>query len=523
MTERTFFDKFTESKSAYLIIGLVAFAIYIPTLFFGFVGLDDKDIIIDNYKSISELSSVWNSFSTDAYSNSLSPYYRPLLTASFALNAQIGGQEPFIYHLTNILLHTLFCCLLFLLLTKLKLNRKLSFLSVLLFAVHPLFINAVAWIVARNDVMAGLFFVLSFIFLIRFVEQGGIGAFIWHSLFFIISIFSKESALAAPFVFAYYLLFIIKQPLFSKKYLHFLSIWVLAPIVFLILRQKVIHPGAGNIKFGFNYFISNLQTLPEMLAKFFIPYKITGLPKYSFDLTLIGLAIIAILIYYIMKSKPERKYLYFGIFIFLLFIISGLFTAIVSVNEWFDYLECRAYIPAVGIIIFLITLFGKFYPKGQIRKAALILPLVLVVLLGSLNIIKSREYSDILSFYDGVLSINPKFAMAYNNRGMAKKFRGQTREAIDDFNEAIRLNPKFSVAYYNRATAKIDLGNYQRVKEDLDTAIFLEPEFAKAYYNRGLAKINLQDTAGAIKDWTYAAYLGHDKAKGIIYQYQQKK
>jgi protein O-mannosyl-transferase len=90
-------------------------------------------------------------------------YYRPMMTISLILDAQIGGASPFIYHFTDIVIHLLASCLLFLFFKKLNYRKDLSFFFALIFAIHPVLSQAVGWIPGRNDTLLTVFILLAFI------------------------------------------------------------------------------------------------------------------------------------------------------------------------------------------------------------------------------------------------------------------------------------------------------------------------------------------------------------------------
>ena len=118
------------------------------------------------------------------------------------------------------------------------------------------------------------------------------------------------------------------------------------------------------------------------------------------------------------------------------------------------------------------------------------------------------QYKDAIACYNKVIEINPDYAAAYYNRGIAKSDLQDYHGAIEDYNKAIEINPDYVAAYYNRGNAKSDLQDYHGAIEDYNKAIEINPDFAFAYNNRGWAKYNLQDYHGAIKD--YEKSIEHD-------------
>jgi len=97
----------------YMYIFLLAFVVYFQTVFFDYTYIDDNEIIIDQYEKLSDIENIGKAFVHDAFFTKEMTLYRPILTVSLILNAQIGATDPYIYHFTNVLIHSLVSCLIF--------------------------------------------------------------------------------------------------------------------------------------------------------------------------------------------------------------------------------------------------------------------------------------------------------------------------------------------------------------------------------------------------------------------------
>ncbi len=214
------------------VVALLAVIVYLPTLRNGFVNFDDWSYITEN-RCITSLDS---SFISWAFTSFRADNWHPLTLVSHAVDYAIWGLNPTGHHLTNILLHglnsflvTLLCWLLLNMAASAGDNRSESPLvspqsrlaaaaiAGLLFAVHPIHVESVAWASERKDVLCGLFFLLSLVAYLRrpvlacpdvlHSKQG-----IWYSaslLFFCLALLSKPMAVTLPVV----LMIIDWQPL----------------------------------------------------------------------------------------------------------------------------------------------------------------------------------------------------------------------------------------------------------------------------------------------------------------------
>ena len=118
---------FLASWWPYLWILAICFLIYGHTIFYDFTYLDDAPLVVDNSYFNSNISNLIHAFQKDVFLTN-TPAYRPLLSISFIIDAQIGHTSPQIYHFSNILFHMLASCCVFLLLTQLKYHRLTAFL-----------------------------------------------------------------------------------------------------------------------------------------------------------------------------------------------------------------------------------------------------------------------------------------------------------------------------------------------------------------------------------------------------------
>ena len=127
---------------------------------------------------------------------------------------------------------------------------------------------------------------------------------------------------------------------------------------------------------------------------------------------------------------------------------------------------------------------------------------------------RGLAYHDLKQFklsirdYGKAIELEANFTSAFNNRGNAYSDLKHYRLAIDDYNKALELDPNYSQAYNNRGNAYMELDRYRRAIEDYGQAIRLDPDNAVAYYNRGMAFSDLGDSQSACKDLKTACQKG---------------
>ncbi len=208
---------FLQSWRPYAGLLLIAFLIYGHILSFSeYTYYDDVLLIEKNFSHIDQLSDIGKAFFEDAgHQGQGGTLYRPLLTVSLMLDAQISGTALWAYRLTDVALHAVSCLLLFVFLNLLGVERRFSFLASILFCAHPALTQAVAWIPGRNDSLLAVFVLACFISFLKFVATPSAKLYVLQLLFFTLALFTKETAIViAPLALIYYTV-IKKERLFS--------------------------------------------------------------------------------------------------------------------------------------------------------------------------------------------------------------------------------------------------------------------------------------------------------------------
>lgn len=246
------------------VLVLFPFFIFIKVAGFQFINLDDVAIIQNNYEVLSSFKNIGIAFKTDAFLGPHGDFYRPVQTVSFMLDALIGKDNPWIYHVMELIYHLLTVISLYYLLIFFNLKKISSFIFCLLFSLHPMVSAAVSWVPARGDVLIGLFGILLVLNFAKYIATGKSIYFIFHAIFFLIAAFTKETTVLFPVILLAYYFFVAKQSLSIKKLLPFGILWLSVIVVFLIARSNVVSGTPPDFIFGLSPFfkIYPLYLLP---------------------------------------------------------------------------------------------------------------------------------------------------------------------------------------------------------------------------------------------------------------------
>ncbi len=519
----------SESTKNKILPFLIAFAapflLYLQTLSFDLTFFDDDQLITKNIAFLSDPRNAAAVFLKNAFISSSSSFYRPLQSLSYMADIVLsGGNNPWMYHLTNIILMGAIAVLLFLLLKQFLLPDKLALLGSLIYCTHPLFVSSVAWIPARGDLQLTVFSLISFLFFIRFINSRKVKYMVYTWAAFTLALFCKETAAVLPLVFILYSFTYSPKEQFDRKFLFLVGLFLISGILWFWLRAKAIGGFTdGDNAFGPISLLSNWRILPESLAKFFFPFNNSPIPGYTIFQTLTGLVIIIALLFLFLRNKtrPGKEKMFFFLW-FLIFLMPPMLYRV----PLLDYLDHRFLLPMIGILLFILSVIpSTWFVKKDNNKSWILI--VIILFLSSFTFIKSLPYRDSITFYTKATLYNPNSAFSFNNLGNLKFYRDDVESSIDDYTKAIELKPDYGKAYINRGVAYIRLGSYNHAVTDLTSAIKVtdSAKTAEAYSNRGAAYYHLGLYSDAIRDYTKAIevnplYPGALYNRGVAYDDQ---
>jgi protein O-mannosyl-transferase len=509
-------EKMTLTPWSYVILLACVLVCYVHTLSFQWTRFDDDLIVADQIDTYKDFSKAGSSFTKDAFNREKGDvFYRPIQNLSFFLDVRLFGSDAAGFKITNLILHYLTCVSLMLMLRLLKFDTRLSFLAALVYAAHPLFNHAVIWIPARGDLCIALFGLLAYITFLQYMAKNRIQDLALHACFFFLAVFSKETALLFPLVFLLHLVLFDRPFKFSAPQIRVAALWAVVGAAYFYARGQVIVTGAKADEFGLLPLWNNLRALPELISKFVLPAGLSVMPVFSLAPTLFGTILLILLcVYVITAPAPVRSFGLVGLSWFFLFTSITMLYRNGLGKAAYDYLEHRAYLPMIGIVILLVSILQNGLPRWPIHKLCLA-GMAAAVGLGSVTIVHSLDYRDPFTFYAAAIRSNPGCALAYYNRAQYKKSLGDRAGAILDYDEAIRVKPELADAFYNRGNARKEGGDLKGALLDYGEAIRFNAEFELAYYNRGTVRLNLADGRGAIEDLSAVLSLNPKNSRAL--------
>ncbi|MFT6137553.1 MAG: tetratricopeptide (TPR) repeat protein [Salibacteraceae bacterium] len=197
---------FSQNKNAVLLIGFLGFLLYSNTLTHGFV-LDDKIVITENQFTKQGVSGIRDIFTHDSMTGFFGKdkklvaggRYRPLSMAIHAIEWELFGETPSVYHFINVVCYAFTGILLFFVLLQFFPNNEksifgLAFIATAIFVAHPLHTEVVANVKSRDELLSILLALVSFGLVLKWLKSQKVGLLIVSALIFLLSLLSKESS-----------------------------------------------------------------------------------------------------------------------------------------------------------------------------------------------------------------------------------------------------------------------------------------------------------------------------------------
>jgi tetratricopeptide (TPR) repeat protein len=467
---------------------------------------DDEELIYKN-TYVADLGYFPKYFTSNMIEGAgkISNMYRPLLITSFAIDHLIWGNNPIGYHLTSIFLHLANSWLIFSLLIILIKNKSVSFLSALLFGIHPAISEAVIYASGRTDplyVFWGLISIICFILLFK-TNKFNYLIYIISLVCFSISFLIKETAVVIPFLSLISVLY--KYPLRHNLRRLFILIvpFILLIIGYILLRLTILNFSntlnfysglstdqitqlySSNIFIRLFTFTKVLFTylmiiiLPKELAIARVPQVITNISNF-YVLLFFFSNLILFLASCIFLKKTRMP-----MFLFLWFYISFLpVSGIIPINNIIA--EHYLYLPSLSFFLFFSILVTNLITKTKhhiwLNNILKIILLIIIIGLSFRTILRTFDWRDPITFYSLSLKQSPRNIPIRHNLAMSYQDRGDLNLAINEYNNIISLGDIYPQTRHNLGNAYKNLRKYSEAENEYKKALEIDPKFYFTYF-----------------------------------------
>ncbi len=500
---------------------LATYFFYAGVHTYSFVNYDDPNVIVNN-PDIQDIS--WQGlkkiFLNPADPVNLAP---PLTVYTFALNYYFHGLDAGAFHMTNLFLHLLNVILVFILVVKISGNRLAGIFAASVLALHPSNAEAVAWVVARKELLYTCFYILSLIAVIFFWEKRNPVFFVIALLFFILSYYSKYAAASFPVLYVVLAVFWKNRKDYVKIMLESIPFFLLPLYSFYLslapmwgsaattaetsAAQSVSHaihiaPANLNNSFGFiqKIFLAG-YSLSQYLFKFLVPVhqqiiypypqlNDSGLLPVSYYICTAICALLIIFTFRRLKKKPHMltSPAAFGLF---LFICSALLLLhFLPISGRVIIADRYLYLPSVGLAIVLFYILQWLAARWK-RHYLLYGCMVIYITATSFALIKRiPDWKDSETILEDLTLKDPDYFLGYVNLGAYYIDNVRYDQAEQRLKKAVALDSSIFISQLNLGNVLIKKGALDEAAHHLRKAQALDPGNYMVYYH--LSEVAMQ-------------------------------
>jgi Flp pilus assembly protein TadD len=535
-------DGLAGGKFVVLAVGIILFLttiVYANSIHNDFTNWDDLSLVVEN-PAIRSLS-IDNLI--DIFTPKAGKTYQPIRVLSYAIDYYFWRLNPLGYHLGNIALHGFSAVILYLLLASLlnqmrsessfESNRIIALLASLLFAVHPVNVEAVTWISSRKYGLLAFFYFSSLYFYIKNSEKGR-----YHRIYYALSIVSYVlSLLSSPFsvtlpaiLFLYDYCSIRDINLYNiikSRLLSYLPYVVLSISQFIILWNSfTTTPGpepaikSHEMNSIFYTFLTMLRVLydyiknlifPFWLNNMYVDHTSTSLLEYKVILSLLVILLLLGILFFQVRADNKVNLFCLGWFVLTWLPVSNIIPISTKMADRYLYL------PAVGLfLLFSLSVYNtshRWFSRKAKQLVAVPLIAFLVFSLSYLSIDRNRVWANSQTLWEDSLRKAPAYWVPHMNLGLTMAQQGRIEEAISYYRESLRLNPNSVHTHNNLGVVLLERGQIGDAIGHYVAALRLKSDYAETYNNLGVALFRLGDFDKAIAHYREALRLDPDFGK----------
>ena len=483
-------------------VAIIVIAIHWPVLSAQAITFDDQQYLIDNRLTKNpSLDSMEQFFGEVLEPSTVGGYYQPLAMVSLMVDYAFARnvRDLRTFHRTSLLLHAANTSLIVVLLYVLFGHVWIAALVGLLFGVHPLTIEPIAWVSDRKTLLAGCFSLLCLIFYVRYTRRAGWISYGVSILMYILALLSKPTSLPVPVLLLlldYWPLRRLNKRAILEK-IPFFVFAGLSAVVTIISQSRTARAEMPSDYPATRIPLILCHNIIFYLYKIFWPTNVSShyaMPKSlsaSQPRVLAGIIGTCLLIPALVLSLRWTRalmtgWLFFFVAIFPTMGIIG-FTIVIAADKY-------AYLPGIGLLLPMAWFLSRFW-KAPATRVPLIVSrgvtcIILLVLAGLLALTTRRylvKWHDTVTLSKYMISLAPDVAELHNGLGWALAEEKRFPEAVESYDRALQLDPDSPLYHNNLAIALSDTGRMSESVKEFKRAVEIQPAYATAYRNMGIA------------------------------------
>ena len=483
-----------------LALGLLVAVSYIPVMLWGGFVWDDR--VITDAELLHKLSGLWRIWFSPNDLNVWEGHYWPLVYTSFWLEHKLWGLNPLGYHVVNVVLHFVNTLLLWRLLARLVVPG--SWVVAAVFAVHPVHVESVAWVIERKDLLSTLFYLAACLTWVRFgaAPRLGSGRYFLTLALFVWGLLCKSIVVTLPAALLLWSWW--KQGRVSGadwlRVVPFFAVGlgiVGADVSFIRAKEDVAfdYSMVERVLIAAHalWFYAGKLLWPDGLAIIY-PHWAVGVANpvawgYVFAAGALPTAL------WLLRHRMGRGPLA-GVVFFAVTLVPVLGFVDYGYMQFSFVADRYQYLAGIGVLAAGIG--AAAYGLGHIRYGGMGrwgvggVVLIALVVLGTLTWRQAGLYRDNVTFYKHILSHNPTARSIQYNLGNTLLTAQRSEEALAAFRIAVEQNPDSVNAHSNTGRALMDLDRLDEAEERLRHALEMDPRHTVSLQNLALVRIRQQ-------------------------------
>ena len=482
-----------QDALAFVALGLMVVVSYLPTMLWGGFVWDDSILI--NAEPVREVSGLWQIwFSPSAIEGE--GHYWPLVYTTFWLEHKLWGFDPTGYHIVNVLLHLVNTLLVWHLLRRSTVLG--AWVVAAVFALHPLHVESVAWVIERKDVLSGLFYLAAALMWMRFVEQPRPQRYTWSLTLYAAALLSKSIAITLPVALLIWHWW--KQGrVTSTDLLQLVPFCVVGLVITVgdlsfsgVLDDRSLDYSLTErmlIAARALWFYAGKLLWPSDLAVTYPLWDIRVADPLAWAYLIAAVAL-ALALWYFRRQfgrGPLAGALFFAVTLspVLGFVDYG-YMEYAFVADRFQYLAGIGIMAVViGSVAYGVQRLPDLWQKGALGVAAAVL-----FVLGLLTWRQAGVYRDNETLNRHIIALNPQARDVHLRLSRALYKQGRYEESLEAAHIAVEQRPDFAPARVNLGLIFNDLGRFGKAATHLRRAIALDPQARDAHLNLGVVLYN---------------------------------
>jgi tetratricopeptide (TPR) repeat protein len=497
--------------------GLV-WLVFGQTIWHDFINYDDPRYVYENTKITSGLSLSGIGW---AFTHIHSMNWHPLTTISHMLDCQFYGVKAGWHHFTNVLLHAIAVILLFLALQVMTGALWRSAFVAVVFAIHPLRVESVAWIAERKDVLSGVFFMLTLLAYAHYVRLPSLGRYLLVAFVFACGLMSKPMLVTLPFV----LLLLDYWPLDRIRGRLWKRVLEKLPLIALSAGSSLATFVAQKGAVGWTEELPILERINNAIVSYvlyiwqmiwpinlavFYPHPENRLPVWeiiSAALLLVCATAAAITI------RRQRPYLLTGWLWYL-----GMLVPVIGLVQvgWQGRADRYTYLPQIGLYVAVAWAVADLTALWRHQRTIVSAAAILVISLLSVSCWAQTSYwRDSETLFKHALAVTTNNDVAENNLGIVFLGQGRVDEAISLLQAAVNLRPDNSPAHENLAKALLQKGDVSEALVHYHKLLELQPDNIEVHNIVGTVLVQQRRVREGVEEWEKVLAIQRDNGNAL--------